>query len=222
MDGEVKPMKFSELLAKPLLSLSEGSIIGEIRNCLLSPDRTRLLALETSDGWVDAAVVKVGEGAVLVKSRADVLSAPPEPAAVSPLYLDLFLASGKFCGKIIDLCFDEKYRLTHFTADGEDYSRGLLLSCGENAVIVCANPDELRRERRRLGAEQRRPEPVSSDIEKASSNFSYLIGRKVLADIFNQRGEKIVKKNAVVSARTLQICKEYGKLLTLAKNCKAG
>ena len=67
-------MKFSEILDKPLLSLSEGSVVGKVRGCLLNEDKTRLLALDTGDGWVLAKDAQVGESAVLVKS-ADAVSA---------------------------------------------------------------------------------------------------------------------------------------------------
>ena len=217
-------MKFSEILDKPLLSLSEGSVVGKVRGCLLNEDKTRLLALDTGDGWVLAKDAQVGESAVLVKSADAVSAELPAGAAMSPLYLDLFGSDGSLSGPITDLVFDEKLALTHFVAGGAEVPRNLMLSAGENAVVVCPDEDALKKERRRLAAAKRKttPPPAVSDVEKVSSTFSYLIGRKVAADIFNQRGEKIVRKNSVVSLHTLQICREYGKLLLLAKNSKQG
>ena len=214
-------MKFSEILDKPLLSLSEGSVPGRVRGCVLNADKTRLLALDTGDGWVPAKDFRIGESAVLIRSSAAVSSELPAGAAMSPLFLDLFGSDGSLAGPITDLVFDDRLTLTHFVAGGAEIPRSLMLSAGDNAVVVCPDEETLRRERRKISAARKKEQTaVLSDVEKVSSTFTYLIGRRVAADIYNQRGEKIVRKNSVVSLHTLQICREFGKLLILAKNSR--
>ena len=210
-------MKFSELLAKPLLCLAEGEVVGEIRNCVLTSERTRLLALETGDGWVLASDIRIGEGAILLPRRDRIRSAPPEPAATGLLDLLLFSADGRDLGVIRDLVFDERNRLIRIVAEDREYDRSLLLSVGENAAIICDSPEQLRRERRKLIPKR----PPLSDLARVSSTFAYLIGRKVIADVFNQRGEKIVRSGTRVTLHTLQTCKQNGRLLALARSCRS-
>ena len=211
-------MKCSELLAKPLLSLAEGELLGDIRACVLNADRTRLIALECADGYLLAADATVGESAVLVRSRERIRKDPPKEAASGLSGLELYTADGGFCGTIDDLIFDEKNRLIQLVAEGVAYDRALLLSVGETAAVLCESPERLRAERRKLSAGRNR-EPSSE--KKASTAFSYLIGRKVIAPVYNQRGEMIVKSGTRVSLNTLRVCKNYGKLVALARNCKA-
>ena len=214
-------MKYSELLNKPVLSLSEGAVVGKVRGGLLNADKTRLLALDAGNGWALAKNVTFGPSAVLVKNAQDLSDAPPEDSTVCPVYFDLYDSEGSLAGPVTDLAFDEKLILTHFLTEEREVPRKLMLSAGENAVVFCADEETLRREKRKLSAPKRsEPAPAKKSAEPASrvsSDFGYLIGRKVEEDLFNRNNEKIVKRGTVVTAKILQICKENGKLLHLAR-----
>ena len=56
------------------------------------------------------------------------------------------------------------------------------------------------------------------NLRKLSANFAFLIGRRVEHDVYNGRGEKIVKRNTIITNTTLDACKKWGKLIILARN----
>lgn len=67
--------------------------------------------------------------------------------------------------------------------------------------------------------EETKPQTIiPTDIQRLCANFNYLIGRRVLKDVFNLKAEKIAKRNAIITANTLEICKKWGKLIMLARS----
>jgi len=78
---------------------------------------------------------------------------------------------------------------------------------------------ELKEKKPAVSPKEKQQKPIiPTDIQRLSANFNYLIGRRVLKDVLNSRGEKIAKRNSIISVGTLEVCKKWGKLIMLARN----
>ncbi|MCL1900942.1 MAG: hypothetical protein FWG51_00905 [Firmicutes bacterium] len=69
-----------------------------------------------------------------------------------------------------------------------------------------------------LKKEKEQKSIIPTDVQRLCANFNYLIGRRVLQDVLNVKGEKIAKRNAIISANMLEVCRKWGKLIMLARS----
>lgn len=60
--------------------------------------------------------------------------------------------------------------------------------------------------------------PAPKLPDSVIANNKLLLGRKVQKDIYNQRGEIIIRKSNIITAYTLETAKKYGKLFELTVN----
>lgn len=59
------------------------------------------------------------------------------------------------------------------------------------------------------------------DIRRIVPPFSYLIGRKVTADLYGLSDKPLIKKDTIITAKHIDLCRRHGKLIALAKNSKS-
>lgn len=72
-----------------------------------------------------------------------------------------------------------------------------------------------------LRTEDEPPEDFpEQEIRKIVPPFNYLIGRKVTSDLYGVSDKPIIKKDSIITAKDIDICRRYGKLIALAKNSR--
>lgn len=226
-------------LGKPLVTL-EGEILGTISNVRFSDKMVKLKYLEAfgadeENFFVDVKrVFNAGENAIILKTCGTVCESA---AGCSPLNLPVYTAEGEFIGVCSDVSLNA-YDCNSLLIDGKvAVACSQIVTVGSNAVIVNpegkklplkkkTKPDNtvLAREKVENVKEQF---DVSAPAQEPSAlrlpdsviaNNKLLIGRKVQKDIYNQRGEIIIRKSNIITAYTLETAKKYGKLFELTVN----
>lgn len=62
--------------------------------------------------------------------------------------------------------------------------------------------------------------PPEHEIRRIVPPFSYLIGRKATSDIYGLSDKPLIKKDTLITAKHIDLCRRHGKLISLAKNSK--
>ena len=199
---------------------------------------------ETAKSLNTKDIYSLQAGYVLIKNASKVLiSAEPEDSDSVCLInkTAINLASEKI-GTITDVFLDDKFNITSIMCDSIELDIAKVVSVGESFVVVnnldeyvnsshfkpkhTISPEGAKKDGRTVTiAATKLPElypiptplpyPQSAPIKFTSSN-SYLIGKRSGRDVISTSDELIIRKNAIITARTLKLAKHFSKLKELA------
>ena len=239
--------KLSDILNKPVLSLYEGINEGNVENVVFDKKlrKLRFLVLCNDDSGASQNLRKlpadshitVGEHAVVIKNSTALSPLLDEELPLNnPVNSEVFDTDGKYLGLVSDGTLNDGFNLLDLSlSSAESYPVEKVLSASSGTIILSLKDKPphtapIKKAAKKPKAEVAAPASseevalpqtviVAKDINKIYADFSYLLGRKASEDIFNQRKERIVKRNSIVTTTTLAACKKYGKLLALARIC---
>ncbi len=214
--------KVSELLGKPLLSLSEAKILGTVANILFdekmlkgvwvvlydNDDETRYLPL--------MKLVNFESDAVVVKN-ADGLEIEPKIGLENPINSPVFNQDGKLLGGLRDIVM-EGIKVTAFVLDDITVSSDKLLSAGSVLVFNDSGRSiKLTRPQKSAPEKEEKDEALTKKAAFAPS-YDFLLGKKTQRNIFASDGKLIVHEGESITYSIIDTAKREGKLVILALN----
>ena len=238
--------RVSELLSKPLITLSDAKFAGTVCNIffdknfrrgryveLFSEDENapeqRYVALDRLRLGADAAVVS-HEG--LIRSLIDDLRSE---AAPNPINRAAYNLDGKNLGRVTDVILDG-VAVRQFEIEGKAYESDTLVSYSDKILIFNDTgkpfrPVRPRKPRIPEGAEQITVTATATTVELPEkltvtaaprtgerSDYKFLLGKKTVKHILSHEGNVIVPEGSVVTAELIDRARAAGKLVQLALN----
>lgn len=271
-------LNLTEIIAKPVISLSEGTAIGTVENAVFDKKLKKLKFIVVFNENMEEKIyipsnyiLNAQNSAVIVKSN--YVGDGTAVAENSPLKAPVYLHDGKISGRVTDIALSDSLEVLHIVKD-ENFNIEInnVISFSTDAVMVCMEEDKLGMLKKikpqkahvkktagisaeisaRLSVAEPSAETTSAagmpaipsegvslqpaqekkadEAEKSRNQdyylrnivpeFSYLIGRKTTENICNQNMKVIVPKNSVITQKHIDICRNFGKLIMLAKYSK--
>lgn len=216
--------KVSELLGKPLLSLSEAEFLGTIGNIYFDDKMSKgtFLMLYTADEEIcflpitklinidnDAAVVRNAEGL-----------SEEATGIINPINSHAFNQDGKSMGIIKDVILDG-VKVVSFIIGEETVNAVNLISAGSLLIFNdSGKPIKLKPATKR---EKIKEESVKKEVEfpvktAFAPSYDFLIGKKLQRTILAMDGKVIAKEGENVTVDIIRDAKKEGKLVILALN----
>lgn len=237
--------RVSELLSKPLITLSDAKDAGTVCNIffdktlrrgryveLFSEDETapeqRYVALDRIRLGADAAVVS-HEG--VIKAG---WSTPADDYAPNPINRTAYNLDGKSLGRVTDVLLDG-VRVCEFEIEGKTYAADTLVSYSDKILVFNDSGKSFRpvrpRKPRIPAAAASIPVAATAAVElpekltvtaaarpAGRSDYAFLLGKKTVRHILSPEGNVIVPAGCVVTAELIDKARAAGKLVQLALN----
>lgn len=269
-------IKISNIISKPVVSISNGKIEGVVKKAVFDKNFKRLKYLILFDNNEELEerclfvknIFSLGDNAIVVKDSLDLsleLSYQNITDKPCPINNDVYTYLGKFVGKINDINIDENYNIAYLSVGQTELALNSIIECGENVVIVQDEEKKvklssLKKKRSNIvkiemlkTKEDQKvytlnsPEPKlleheilqenspleetktksKYDISKSptqpimiTTNYEFLIGRKIERNIYSQNRELIAKKNSKITTNTINLARMFGKTRELIKFSK--
>lgn len=229
-------MKISEMISESIVNLPEAVFAGSVINCIVDKKLKKvthyiLLNQEDEEVFLPIKKLKKGVDTYLVLSGDAVCNSTPS-GVWCPLNMPVFDTDGKKVGRLKDFEFDESGKITEiFSEKGAEPWEILTLSPA--MTIVKGNRNlRLRKEGERGpklkeiysdNMETTLPQPVKERItapKRVVSDYSFLLGRRVVKDIPSKNMAILIKAGDVVTVDVVEKARKHGKLVELTVNSK--
>lgn len=219
----------SELLGKPLLSISDALLLGTISNIYFDPklQRGTLVMLYTADDerqFFPLGKISTTAGDAATTLVSDELTA--EASGVpSPINSYAFDCEGKCLGIIRDIIMDG-CKVVSFIAGEHTLYADKLISIG-SVLIFNTGDKPVRLKAKREGSKQKPPSAEeireeSKDValpqHVGAPSYEFLLGKKLQRTIVGSQGNVIASEGENVTDELIDKAKKEGKLVILALN----
>ncbi len=211
--------KATNIIGIQVISVYEGQVLGYVKNLIFSADYKKLKALVICDSKIEEKqymldvknILNLQD--VLFVKNSTLLQVNAVQQDNSPINLPAFLLDGKKLGIVCDVILDDKFIVSTFETSEQNVnniakiSKDLIIFGNENCKFKLCNCKP-RTEKQK----------VVQTVNKNSNviNIPFLIGKKVVKDIFTFNNEIIIRNGSVVTEKIIQIAKVNGKLRELA------
>jgi hypothetical protein len=236
--------KISGLLGKPVISIYDGNIDGYVKNVLLDKKLTKLCYIVYFDDNTQEekivqakSIFSIGQDAITLRNCDDVLLENSVITdCINPINCELFTIYGAKQSKITDAIINKKHCVEHLLLqNGEKLFAKDILNTGKNVAILKTDDKKISIANFKNKVQfpnikspnltkveiQQEPEKtkVSSLPKKIlTSNYEFLIGRKVDKNIYADNNELIIKKQSKITNMIIDIACKNGKLKELTAN----
>lgn len=233
--------RVSELLSKPLITLSDAKYAGTVNNIYFDKalKRGRCVELFCEDEtapeqrYVDLKKVTPGTDAAVITHEGLLVPARGEGAA-NPINCAAYNIDGKSLGRVTDVLMDG-VTVTGFEVDGNVFGADTLVSYSDRLLIFNDTGKPFRPVRppkpRIPAAAEDIPVTVTATValpEKLTaaasalpaerSDYKFLLGKRTVKNILSPEGNVIVPADSVVTAELIDKVRAAGKLVQLALN----
>ena len=220
-------MKVSELIGKRVVGLYEGETLATILRPALSSDFKKLKGFVIFDSdenelFISSACIFSAGDCVTVKNASKL--SPYLEEGESVIGKNIFSTDGSMFGSIIDLEFNEDYKITAIQTDKERLEDYKLLVCAKDIIfsqdknITCSSlKPKIKNYKNELleGIKVKTQSLVVLENKmplKFNGNTKLLIGRKVKNDIIGKNFELIAKKDQIINEKIIENAKTHNKL----------
>lgn len=234
----------TEIISKPVLCLSCIAAAGTVENAVFDKKLSKIAYLcvfnEKSGETKYLAsknILNAQNNAVTVKSTVFEGYVTPN----SPLKAPLYDCEGTLLGIIEDIALDNELKTLYVTCGGKQIKQEEIISFSPEFAVFAENgikPRYIKRSRSSCckdnSKKQQLTDEQTENIDKEYDNnndvpiqlnnivppYNYLIGRKATEDIFDKNKNLIIKKNGIITLKTIDTCRKNNRLMTIAKNSK--
>lgn len=240
----------SDLIARPILSLYEGELLGTVDKLLFDKKMKRLLYLEfigENDNKFllpTKNIYNLGKNALTIKNNTAVsLKIDSQGFASCPIGAKAFNIKGEFLGIVKEVILNDKYMTEKISFENNEVMPAeMIASCGKNTIIFYDRSSKVDIKRftpNKTPKTFKTNQLVNANImpvvapknEPASvvpvetqkreiQSTDFLIGKICTKDIFNFNNELLIKAHSVVNKKNLKEINLYGKLRELMLYCK--
>ena len=238
-----KIMFLTELLQKPILSLYEGEILGNIDKIFFNKQKNKITSFEVIDdedlGYClqPKFIYSIGKHATTIKNKQNLilsLNLTDEGCQVLPISVKTYSLQGEYLGIVKDYVINNKFELEKLILDNQcEIKFDDVASVGSNSIVVYYDQKHVN-----INSFRYRIKPKSASnnkvkvLPKLFSTFNkispspstkkenFMIGRICTKDIFDNQQNIIIKQNSTITNQTLAIASSKNKLQELMKYSK--
>lgn len=235
-------MKISEMISESIVNLPEAMFAGSVINCIVDKKLKKvthyiLLTQEDEEVFLPIKKLRKGVDTYLILSGDAICNTSPS-GVWCPINMPVFDTDGKKVGRLKDFDFDESGKISKvYSENGEEPWEVLTLS--PTMTVVKGNRNlRLRKEgeaKPKLKEvysgevysgkveEVNAPQPIKEKItapKRVVSDYSFLLGRKVIKDIPSKNMAILVKAGDTVTVDVVEKARKHGKLVELTVNSK--
>lgn len=235
-------MYISELLEKPILSLYEGEILGNIKKIYFDKARKKIKSFEIINDddiaycLLPKFIYTIGKHAITIKNKENITLTINEDVSsnfILPLNVKLYSLQGEYLGIVRDYSLNEKFILENIVLDNDTLINvDDIASCSNSSVVTyCSDaPKNIKTFRYRI-----QPKATSSTkvkvLPKLFSSFNkiapspskegnFIVGRICTKDIYDANHNLIIKQNSTITEQILALASSQNKLQDLMKYSK--
>ncbi len=215
----------SNYLDKKVISIYEAKIVGKVKTAYFDRKMKKVysLALDTLTGEIRIPINKIitSEEALIIKNLTALSERDNSLLIAFPIGASVYTTEGKSRGLVRDISFNDRYEVQELYLDDGTVSGDEVASMSNNLVILKAeNFIKLQAPRTRKPTVKIPKQIIKKTEQKSTpariiSDYSFLLGRRVLSDLYSTQGELIITENSKISAKTVDTAREYGKLVEL-------
>lgn len=224
--------KISEFLNKEVISLYEAETAGTISGVLFEKKLKKALWLQIikKGDIVDErlavplkCVFKWDSNAIVLKNSAEIVLEDTLDAQAylkCPLGKNCYSAGGDCLGALSDIeIADNSGSVQQILCESGAYLSEQVVSVSDEMVILKRQGEKiaLKNPAKTVKIEKTQDVPVSAlhAPKRIVADYGFLLGRKVLYDIFNNKRDKIIYAGSVIKPATVELARRYGKLVEL-------
>lgn len=233
--------KISLLIGKPVVSIFDGNLEGYVLSVLFDKKMNKLQWIvffddETQEEKIVEAksIYRIGQDAIMTKNTQNILLMDTlQDGGINIIGYSFFDIKGKLLNKISDVEIDENYKCKSIILkDNTSINQSEILSIGKSVVIKKDAKVKLSnfcpkvrirstKKDEQINVQiQEKPENISTVVNPIpkkilTSNYNFLIGRKLGKNIYSDAGNLIAKINTKITSQTIDFASKNGKLRDL-------
>ncbi len=236
-------MYLNELLQKPILSLYEGELLGNINKVFFDKNKGKIKFFEIlNDEEINYClfpkfIYSVGKHAITIKNKQHLTLAINEcdnSAFQLPINVKVYSLQGEFLGIVKDYVINEKNIIENFILDNQQLINfNDIASCSKNSIVIYYSQEHVNISNFRYKIHNKTKQnskvkvlpklfssfnKISPDPSNKKENF--IIGRICTKDIFDNQQNIIIKQNSTITEHTLALASSKNKLQELMKYSK--
>ena len=235
-------MYLSELMQKPILSLYEGEILGNINKIYFDKNRKKIINFEILNNedicytLYPKFIYTLGKHAITIKNKQNLILSINENAdkTILPLNVKVYSLQGEYLGVVTDYSLTEKFEIDNLILDNQQLINiSDMASCSNSSVVVYYSEQHVNIKSFRYRIKHSNPSQTKvkvlpklfSSFNKISPNPSnkqqnFIVGRVCTKDIFDNQQNIIIKQNSTITEQILAIASSKNKLQDLIKYSK--
>ena len=236
-------MYLSELLQKPILSLYEGELLGNINKVFFDKNKNKIKNFKIlNDDDVSyylepKSIYSIGKHATTIKNKQSLvlsLNIDENNLCLLPIDVKVYSLQGEYLGIVKDYTFSEKFELENLILDNQQLINiSDIASSSTNSIVVYYS-----QERVNISNFRYRIKHKSSNSNKVkvlpklfasfnkialntpASKDNSIVGRVCTKDIVDNNKNIIIKQNSTITEQILAIASSKNKLQDLMKYSK--
>lgn len=235
-------MYLNELLQKPILSLYEGEILGNINKILFDRNKKKIKSFQIlneediSYSLSPKHIYAVGKHALTIKNKQNLTLSITDSIDehTLPLNAKVYSLQGEYLGVVNDYSINENYIIENILLNNQQIiSIDDMASCGNNSIVVYDSLEHVNINsfRYRISNKNKQETKVKvlpklfSSFNKIVPNTSnkknnFIVGRICTKDIYDNQNNVIIKQNSTITEQILALASNKNKLQELMKYSK--
>lgn len=235
-------MYLSELLQKPILSLYEGELLGNINKVYFDKSKRKIKSFqilnedEVAYCLYPKSIYTLGKNAITIKNKQNLILALNESDLdpVLPINVKVYSIQGEYLGIVNDYSLTDKFVIENLILDDQQLiSINDLASCSCNSIVVYYSQEHVNINSFRYKIKNKSNQDskvkvlpkLFSSFNKIAPNPSnkkdnFIVGRICTKDIFDNQKNIIIKQNSTITEQILALASSKNKLQELMKYSK--
>lgn len=236
-------MYLSELLQKPILSLYEGELLGNINKVFYDASKKKIKSFEIINDedlnyhLYTKSIYSIGKHAITIKNKQNLVLSLNENShnyILLPINVKAYSLQGEFLGIVKDYSFDEKFTIENIILDNQQLINiSDLASCGTNSIVVYYSQEHVNIKTFRYRIKNKTDNNVKVKVlpklfsslnkiapDPSSKKENFIVGRICTKDIFDNQQNIIIKQNSTITEQILALASNKNKLQELMKYSK--
>lgn len=235
-------MYLSELLQKPILSLYEGELLGNITKVFFDKTHKKIKNFEILNdeeicyGLEPKHIYTIGKHAITIKNKQHLVLSFSENnyEFVLPINVKVYSLQGEYLGVVSDYSITDKYQIENLVLDNQQLiSVNEIASCSNNSIVVYYSQEHVNIKSFRYQIKNKTnsnskvkvlPKLFASFNKIATTQSSkkenFIVGRICTKDIVDNQQNIIIKQNSTITDQTIALASSKNKLQDLMKYSK--
>ena len=217
-------MNYTNLLNKNVISIFDGAVCSKIRQGVIKNGRLVYLVLQNDDKKIILKVKDIFSysfDSIMIKNKQKLIITNNEN---EPSFLDkeVFTATGKQMGKVVDIIFNEHFVVQKIITEKCEFDSQKIIV---NNDIIIINEQNSNYHLKNFKPTNKinipeKPEQkvvITSKIPIKVIAGNFLVGKKLFRDLVSPNNIVLARKNSIVSISLINTAKEHNSLVELSK-----
>ena len=238
-------MYLSELLQKPILSLYEGELLGNITKVFFDKSKKKIKSFEIiNDEEISYClypkfIYTLGKHAITIKNKQHLvlsLNENNDNATLLPINVKVYSLQGEYLGVVNDYSITDKYEIENLILDNQQLINiNDVASCSNNSVVVYYSQEHVNIKSFRYRIQNKSNNQDNAKVKvlpklfasfnkiapnPSSPKENFIVGRICTKDIVDNQQNIIIKQNSTITEQVLALASSKNKLQDLMKYSK--